>query len=205
MGEAVFRTHFQGSLPSGKEFRYANDHIGLGLEKRSLFDTLHLRFEKKMKGEEERFVFHHTDYPIRRRVKVTLKPTKSYGPKARVYSVYGKKYSFASGKWENGAITFSTRSLGAFTIKEDTVPPTITAKQLNTKKVIFIIDDQLSGIQSYKAYSNGEWLLMKYDMKRKRLESVLKNENKTLRGEFKLEVYDNAGNKRIYERTITES
>ena len=46
---------------------------------------------------------------------------------------------------------------------------------------------------------------MKYDSKKKKLVSQPKTVNKSISGEFILEVEDNAGNKKTYRKTISNS
>jgi hypothetical protein len=62
--------------------------------------------------------------------------------------------------------------------------------------VVFTIDDAMSGIASYEATLNGEWVLMHYDPKKKLIWSELLDKSKPISGDFALVVTDNAGNKK---------
>ncbi len=200
----VLKTHFQRTIPSGQDFQFFHNDIQLSFGRRTLFDTLYLRFDKTLEGEREIFQFFHNDFPIRQNVEVTLKPEGSYDlEKAHAYSVYGSRLNFQGGEWGADGLKFNTRELVKFTIAEDHDAPTVTTIRLKSDKIILLIDDEMSGIKSYDAYMNGEWLLMKYDAKKRRLESRPRILNKMLEGEFILEVEDNAGNQRIYQKTIT--
>jgi hypothetical protein len=100
--------------------------------------------------------------------------------------------------------TFSirTRDLGTYTIAKDTTPPLIRPKNFKSKQwlsnyrylSIYIADD-LSGIATYNATLNGEWILMEYEPKTRTL--TYNFDDKILdrkQCELTLEVTDNVGN-----------
>jgi len=100
--------------------------------------------------------------------------------------------------------TFSirTRDLGTYTIAKDTTPPLIRPKNFKAKQwlsnyrylSIYIADD-LSGIASYNATLNGEWILMEYEPKTRTL--TYNFDDKILdqkQCELTVEVTDNVGN-----------
>ena len=68
--------------------------------------------------------------------------------------------------------TARTRDLGTYTLAKDTVPPTIRTKNfkekqwLNNYRYLSVhISDDLSGVNTYSATLNGEWILMEYEPK----------------------------------------
>lgn len=68
--------------------------------------------------------------------------------------------------------TTRTRNLGTYTLAQDTVAPTIRTKNfkekqwLNNYKYLSVqIADDLSGVDTYSATLNGEWILMEYEPK----------------------------------------
>jgi hypothetical protein len=65
------------------------------------------------------------------------------------------------------------------------------------------ISDLESGIKSYEAYIDNEWILMEYDVKKKKL-SYNFNDKKLVGSKhiFKLVVYDNVGNTNTYKSTF---
>ena len=65
-----------------------------------------------------------------------------------------------------------------------------------------MIDDHLSGIKSYEASINDEWILFEYDNKNKIIISKKKDSNKPFKGNFVLVVTDNAENKNTYKLKI---
>ncbi len=197
---------FLAVIPSGQNFQYYHQDINLKFRNSTLFDTLYLRYEKRLEQNREIFDFRHQDFPIRRDLEITLKPEQVYDrEKAHVYAIFRNQLNFVGGEWVDENIKFSSKDLGTFTIQEDRDLPTVTIVQMSSERIVLLIEDQLSGIKTINAYLDGEWLLMKYDAKRKRLESQLPEPNKKIEGEFILEVKDNAGNLRTYKKTISNS
>ncbi len=119
-----------------------------------------------------------------------------------VYRIEGKGYSHLGGNWENGAVHFSTREFGNFTILQDLNPPAIRPVVVNNYTARFKIQDDLSGISSYRATIDGQWLLMYYDSKTSTIWSERLDKDVLLKGEFKLVVVDEAGNRAVYTNTL---
>lgn len=202
-GETI-QTHYVGTIPSNQEISYIQKEFDLELSHRSLFDTLYLSFEKRYDSLSnlELFDFKNQTQPIRSNIDITLKSENEYHIDAAVYAVFGKNYNYMGGTWDGNQITFSTRDLVTYTILRDSVPPTITPRIINSNDLKFRIDDELSGIKSFKATLNGEFVLMHYEPKRKLIWSEKLNKNIPFEGEFKLEVTDNSNNVTEYSKKL---
>ncbi len=106
--------------------------------------------------------------------------------------------------------TTRTRNLGTYTLVKDTVPPSIKAKNFKEKEWLtnysylsIQIADDLSGVKTYNATLNGEWILMEYEPKRKTL--TYNFDDKILnKKECALEVIvtDNVGNTTTFNSTF---
>lgn len=105
--------------------------------------------------------------------------------------------------------TTRTRNLGTYTLAKDTVAPTIRTKNfkekqwLNNYKYLSVyIADDLSGVDTYTATLNGEWILMEYEPKNKTLiynfDDKITDQTQCV---LKVTVTDNVGN----ESTLTSS
>ena len=92
--------------------------------------------------------------------------------------------------------------MGKFKVLEDTKKPSIRLLSKNRNQISFRIGDDLSGLNSFNAYINGEWLLMKYEHKKATIWSEKLDKSIPLSGEVVLKVKDNAGNEAIYTTTI---
>ena len=98
--------------------------------------------------------------------------------------------------------TTRTRNLGTYTLARDTVAPTIRTKNfkekqwLNNYKYLSVqIADDLSGVDTYSATLNGEWILMEYEPKRNTLtynfDDKIADQTQCV---LKVTVTDNVGN-----------
>ncbi len=199
-------TYLYSLIPSGREVSFYNHDFDIHLKKNSLFDTLYFQFKKEIDtvNNLEVFKFLNWDEPIKRSVEIKLKPTNNYVDSVfQVYGTYkGKIGSYQGGNWENDEISFNTSSLGTFTIAADTIGPDITPSRVTGQTLSFKIDDDRSGINSYKATLNGQFLLMYYEPKQKLIWAVRKDSNIPYEGEFLLEVEDNTGNITIYKKHL---
>ncbi|NNC33449.1 MAG: M23 family metallopeptidase [Croceitalea sp.] len=108
------------------------------------------------------------------------------------------------------SFTTRTRSLGKYTLAKDTLAPKVVAKNFKSKQWLsnyrylsLKISDDLSGINSYEAMLNGEWILMEYEPKTSTLTYNFDDKiaDKT-QCELKVVVTDNVGNSTTFEQTF---
>ncbi len=106
--------------------------------------------------------------------------------------------------------TARTRTLGTYTLGRDTVAPTVKPKNFRAKDWLsnyrylsLSIADDLSGIKSYDAYLNGEWILMEYEPKTNTITYNFDDKiaDKT-QCDLKVVVTDNVGNSTTFEQTF---
>lgn len=124
-----------------------------------------------------------------------------------IATLEGTKKSYNKTYLKDKTFKLYTRNLGKFALVKDVVAPKITpiqfkeAQWMSTQKVMeFTISDDLSGIQSYNGYLNGEWILFEYDYKTQKLtHDFSDNVVKEGRNDLKLIVVDNVGNSTIFE------
>ncbi len=204
-GGQIIKTGIYAELPSNTEMSFHNHDLNIALTKNSLYDTLYLKFNKSYDSltRLEIFNFPHNNVPFKGNLEVTLKPENKYNDSlANVYSVLGNSLGYMGGEWNEEGITFSTRDLTKFTIAEDSVAPVIDPIIIDKSRLVFEINDEMSGIASYRATLNDEFLLMGYEPKKKLIWAIPKKENIPISGEFSLEVEDNTGNKASYKRKL---
>jgi hypothetical protein len=205
VGSSTIKTNFQVSVPSQSFFEFFNTDFDISIGKNDLFDTLYLTHEKKFSNDSslELFEFGPRDVPIKRPVTIKLKPARKYGDEATVFEYFRGNLSFAGAKNNNdGTFTINTRSLGTYTLSSDTIPPVIIPYSWSPNNLKIKIFDEHSGIKSYRATLDGSFLLMKYDSKKDILIGIPKIENTPIKGEFKLEIEDNSGNKNQIEQKL---
>ena len=197
-GSKTYHPNLYVSIPSGISYSFYNTDFELESYRSTLFDTLHLRFHKSFDtlARQEEFTFYGNLTPLANNLKITLKPTQTYGEKSAVYTKYRNSMSYVGGeKQSDGTFIFYTRDLSQFTIAYDSIPPIVTPISWTKPYLKFKISDPGSGIKSYKATLNGEFLLLVYDPKRDLITTKPKDSNNPLVGEFHLIIEDQLGNK----------
>lgn len=111
---------------------------------------------------------------------------------------------------KDNKLSIQTREFGAYTLVKDTTPPNIRpinfsdGKWISSNSTLRIkIEDDLSGIASYRATINGKFILMEYEYKDNSLtyhfsDGIIKDTENNL----KLIVIDNVGNSATFEATF---
>jgi hypothetical protein len=201
-GSAKF--NFKDIVPSGTDYDYYSDLLDIKFKNGNLYDTLYLNTNYELVKDREKFIIGSLTTPLHNTVSVLLKPKYQYDMdgKTAVYHIEGKRFEYVGGEWANGRVQFNTHELGEFTLLADTIAPTIGRINCNGNSARFRIFDTLSGIASYQANINGEWLLMKYDYKSGIVQSEKLDKKILLKGDFELKVMDRAGNEKIYKQVI---
>lgn len=193
------------SVPSEKQYQYYSDRLDVQFPINSVYDTVYLNADHKIfPDSSEVFALGSPDVPLNKTIKVTFRPLKKikWDNSMGVYRIQGKGYTHLGGRWENGAVHFSTREFGDFTIMQDLTPPTIKPVVVNSHTARFKINDELSGIYTYRATVNGEWVLMYHDAKSSTIWSERLNKDELFKGEFKLVVIDQAGNRQVFTQNL---
>ena len=195
--------HLTDNIPSNIEYTYYSDLADIHFNPNSLYDTLYLNIAKEQKGNSEIFSIGRATEPLNNAIEITLKQLEGLDhSKMSVYHIEGRSNEFIGGTWQRDRIQFTTSELGDFVILKDTIAPLVHRIQCHQSSARFRIMDNLSGIGSYSATINGEWLLMKYDYKTGIIQSDRLDKSKPLKGDFELKVRDNAGNEKTYTQKI---
>ncbi|MEX2235637.1 MAG: M23 family metallopeptidase [Cyclobacteriaceae bacterium] len=193
------------SVPSQGQYHYYSDMMDVQFPVNAVYDTVYLNTDHQIfPDSSEVFTLGSPDVPLNKTVKVTIRPLKNirWNDSMGIYRIEEKGYSHLGGNWENGAVHFSTREFGDFTILQDLNVPTIKPVVVNNYTARFKIDDDLSGISSYRATIDGQWLLMYYDSKSSTIWSERLNKDELMKGEFKLVLVDQAGNRAVYTNQL---
>lgn len=164
------------------------------------YDTIFVntQYEVKTQDSLEIFSIEPITVPLKSSIYITASPqfSKYLKEKTHVYQTDDAgNFSFVGGEWSGENIQFSTRSIGEFTLVTDKVAPVIRPA---SEKNYYYISDNLSGIASYTATLNGEWLMMRYEPKLRLIWIEWPEGIQNKKGDFVLKVVDNAGNEKIY-------
>lgn len=197
-------------FPFNKRNYFENEHITVDIPTNSLYDTL--LFNYKMTFDTTLLSpIHHIHYPSTATHYSYLIEIKTDIPSALQSKSFickiddsGKK-SFIGGKYENGKISTKTKTFGKYSVTSDTVAPIVKGlniypgKNMKTSTLKMTIKDDFSGIKSYNAYIDGEWVLMEYEPKSDKLTHYFKKDLKAGKHIFKLVVTDKVDNSTTYE------
>ena len=205
-GNLTIKPNFITEIPPGVEYSFHNEDFVLEFNKNSLFDTLYLQFNKKYDSLESKtfYSFNDATIPMRKEVIISIHDPDPIKSQYQIFQIDKKNRIIYVGSERNtqGSFTFKTRQLGTFTLDSDTINPVIKPISWNAMSLKFMIEDTKSGIKSYHATLDEQFLLMQYDLKNKILSSYPKNRKKPIIGLFILEVEDNFGNKTKISKTL---
>lgn len=194
----------KAKIPFQSSFSFSDGKTSLLFDEKSLLDDLYLRIEDQGATGEPTLTINNSSEYLRGSIAITMDAVGYEGNRqnARVYlqNSNGSK-RFMGGIWDGDFIRFHTNSLGTFVLAEDSVPPRINPVRVNANELRFTISDNLSGINSFEAHVDGEWVLMRYEYKQALIWSE-KLENKPFKGEVVLKVRDNAGNEAVYQSRL---
>lgn len=193
-------------LKAKNDNMYKKDNISVFVEEGTFYEDFYVNFDVK----DDTLTFHDGSVAVHKNFKVTIDDSgisDEQKKKTFIASLDGKSKRYNSTKVKDSTFTAYTKNMGKFFLAQDTIAPkakpiNITeGKWLNTQKSIdFTISDDLSGINTYNGYINGNWILFDYDYKKARITYEFDNQFlKDGRNEFKLEVTDNVGNSTIFE------
>jgi hypothetical protein len=210
-GDTVFYVRYN------KKFEYEQEGMKVILPANALYRSHELNFGVDTVYKDflsAVYIVGNKYVPVQKWFSFYIKPDStvadSLKPKLFIASVDEKGSGwYVGGKMENGRLKIRSRSFGKYTVMMDTISPKIIPLNVSNGKNVsgqknlrFKIRDEMSGIKSYAAFLNGQWILMEYDPKK---EIITYNFDKVIRkGENKLKLYvfDNRDNRSVYEATI---
>lgn len=190
-----------------------NNQINLGdfqvsLEKGTLFrDTWMNTGNSEAKGCCSRcYRFGDFTQAVFKLIKVRIKPDAKWAGNKKLFIAYfdkdGKVSSLGGKMCDDGFVETTTRSLGQYALKIDSIAPVVkllnfkendTITSSNTLKIK--ITDDMTGIDSYNIYADDAWLLGKYDAKYDLLYYEVDSHLKNGKSCIKVVVKDAVGNK----------
>jgi hypothetical protein len=176
----------------------------------SLYEDVYLDIQ----AEADTLHFHVDEVPIHKNI--TLSFDASNYAEADLDKLYIGRLNYRGEPYYNTTyrkgkkLSIRTRTFGTYALASDRQSPTITPVNFqdgkwisNNKTLRLKIEDQESGIKSYRATINGKFILMEYNYKKDVLtydfdDAVISDtENK-----LKLVVVDNVGNSTTFEATF---
>ena len=190
--------------------KFTQKGVTIAFPKNTFYEDLYLDFSVKGKL----VTIHKPNIPLDKSFTITFDSTmykKSDLDKIYIANTNNKKYAnYQNTRKRADKIFTTTKTLGKYTLLIDSQKPKIYNPNFrkgdwvtSLRYLTIKISDSQSGIKSYKAYIDDEWVLMEYDLKKKKL--LYDFTDKKLVGNkhiFKLVVSDNVGNTNTYNSTF---
>jgi len=139
--------------------------------------------------------------------------TESERQRMFIGTVDGKRTYYNYTKRYKNSFTTYTKYLGTYKLFKDSMPPKIKSDKRiggqwisQQKELRFTVSDDLSGIKTWEGYLNGQWILLEYEPKTKKLVHhfddgiVVEGKN-----DLKIVITDNVGNSTIFETQFFSS
>ena len=196
------------------ENTFVNDDIKVFIPKDALYDNLDFEYNKTAKKQRNltpNYHIHNNYTPLHKNFRVLIKKPETKIDNSKIviarYRSNGRLTALET-KFLEGYFYAWSSEFGTFTLKADTVKPTIKAvniyegaKFINDKKIRFKISDNFSGIKSYNGYVNGKWVLFEYDKKKNTLTYYFDEQVPALKKDYhlKLVISDYCNNTTSYE------
>ncbi len=139
-------------------------------------NTFYNDFYIDLEKGNDTVTIHNSKVPVHRNFTITFDASK-YSDAERKQLFIARldkdmEPSYASTYKRGPIFTTRTRNLGTYTLVKDTIAPKIRPKNFKEKQWLsnyrylsLEITDDLSGIDSYNATLNGDWILMEYEPK----------------------------------------
>ncbi|MDP3352990.1 MAG: M23 family peptidase, partial [Flavobacteriaceae bacterium] len=190
--------------------KFTVENVTVAFPTNTFYEDFYLQFSV----ENNTANIHQPIIPLNKNYTLTFEVTNyNEQEKKQLFIAYidekGKIDYQSTTKKENTFFT-NPKNLGTFVLMKDSIPPTIKLHNFEPKQWIsklqlmeIEIDDDLSGIDTYSASINGDWILMEYNLKRKML--VYDFNDKVLKGhqhQLKIKVIDKVGNTNFLETTF---
>ncbi len=135
-----------------------------------------------------------------------IRPEEKWANNSKLYIASidnNGKVSSLGGKMKNGWMEVKTYTMGEYTIKVDSVAPTVKASNFKDgqsvkalKSLRFKISDDMTGIETYDIYLDDVWVLGQYDAKNNLLYYEFDEKMKKGTNNVKVVVTDGVGNKK---------
>jgi murein DD-endopeptidase MepM/ murein hydrolase activator NlpD len=193
-----------------KSNQFTNEDIIVELPANCLYQDITFKYSKlatngKLLSAIHRV--HEIETPVHNAYNLSIKPASKalkHKDKLLIVSIDNEgNPSSEGGNFENGFVITKTRSFGNFAVMMDTTAPTIKIinydkekLQFKKDKIVVKVNDNLSGIKSYRGTIDGFWVLMQHDNKEKTLSYIFDEKLVKLEKEhiFVISISDKKGN-----------
>jgi len=190
--------------------KFSKDGVTIAFPKNTFYKDFFLNFSVN----ERNATIHKPTIPLDKKFTITFDSimyNESELDHIYIANMNNKKYPYyMDTRKKSNKIFTTTKTLGKYGLITDNQIPKIYNPNFKSndwvsrlRYLTIKISDSQSGIKSYEAYIDNEWILMEYDVKKKKLSYDFRD--KKLVGSkhiFKLVVSDNVGNTNTYNSSF---
>ncbi|WP_375447977.1 M23 family metallopeptidase [uncultured Fibrella sp.] len=207
IGRGRLPLNFRQAVVPGRTQVVDAGNVSIRFNAESLFDTLYLSTRTSAGNVLE---INQNTIPLNDFIDVRFRPMSPISidtMRTKMYLLSGGRQRFVGGTWTKNRIDFRTRELGRFGLLTDMTPPAIRVLGATGKSIVARISDDLSGIDQFRVFVNGEWTLMQYDYKRALIWSDKLDPNTPFEpgSEVIVQVRDRSGNVGEVSTTIAQA
>ena len=190
-----------------KEKSIEGKQFNLRFKKNSFYQNSYLDLNEKKKSIK----INSDTIPLLRPFGIEFKLGDNEIKQLYISQLIDNKFIYLGNRIENGFLKASSKTLGSFYIKKDSIPPNVEFLNIQDSKWYSNLDkikikgyDNETGIKSYSAWINEKWILLEYDIKKNLFfydfSDRVNSEN--IANNLKVEIKDNVGNTTIKEITF---
>ncbi len=208
-------------LPYDEESLIEDHEVRAHFPQGALYEDLYLDYDYLPESSDGLYAavhrFHHNSTPLHRYYDLHIQPTRlpeRLRDKAIIaHCEDGRDPVSYGGEWtEEGRLRAPVRAFGNFTIMADTIPPTIEVERFSSNmrgwssfsfrlKDDFPTAGKARGLR-FRAEVDGQWILMEYNGRRRRLYHDFDGRIPSGKHEFVLRVMDDRGNESVLRRSF---
>ncbi|MDR0790892.1 MAG: M23 family metallopeptidase [Bacteroidales bacterium] len=193
-----------------------DDNSTITIRKGALYENMSIPKQDKHAEERKYYIPESKSVPLHKSVEVKLNSSQ-LPQRLKSKAVITRNGTAIGGKQNGSFISTTSSSFGTFALAIDTIAPKIEPLNFNNNAKLkanqanlqLKITDNLSGLSTYNAYLNDQWVLLEYDGKTSTFtfdlnelflyEPVTLNDGENL---FRVEATDTRGNLNVRKFTI---
>jgi hypothetical protein len=172
-----------------------NGTVFISAEPNTLYEPL-----KKQYSLEPPYFFGENRIPIQRPLEIQIPSSSTKKQYLEMYDEKGRSKSITT-EYRDGYLIARPKNLGRFTIKTDTIAPSILPLDLNSSQLKWRVKENETDIFDYDLFIDGQWILLEYESK---ADLLFASKPKGLVGnhEVILIVIDSCGNKQDWSNKV---
>ena len=190
-----------------KEKSIEGKQFNLRFKKNSFYQNSYLDLNER----EKSIKINSDTIPLLRPFDIEFKLGDNEIKQLYVSQLIDNKFNYLDNRIENGFLKASSKTLGSFYIKEDSIAPNVEFLNIQDSKWYSNLDkikikgyDNETGIKYYSAWINEKWILLEYDIKKNLFFYDFSDRvnSESIANNLKVEIKDNVGNTTTKEITF---